>query len=244
MEGELEPMEDVSVDLRSALVLAYPTYVATVLHDLGIEVDEMIADAIVEGVAVLDGLLATFVLLPPDRQRHSPLELFSEALRPVDRALALSGLPLQVHNSPVPAWDRYGLSPGSSQILGPDAHDAHLKWGVAKAAAMAANVFLPSLCVICGPDDRDVIEVAAVSAGYRPVGPENADIARVVLVDASIPDANDIIGKAADSGKYVVAFKAGIDDFDQVALRGLGADRAVDRNALLADFSSYVPTVT
>jgi hypothetical protein len=244
MKGELELMDDASVDLRTALVSAYPVYAATVLNELGVEVDDVIADAIVEGVSVLDGLLASFATLPPDRQRHSPLELFGEALRPIDRALALSGVPPLSHGSPVPSWDRYGLAPGSSQVLGPEVHEAHLRWGAAKAVALAAIVLSPALYTMCLPDDREVIEAAASNAGYRPVGAGSADTARVLLVDTSVLGANKAIGEAAGSGKYVVAFKAGIDDIETVALRALGADRVVDRQALLEGFSSYVPTVT
>lgn len=237
-------MDDPLIDLRSALVSAYPVYVATLLNDRGVAVDDVIADAIVEGVSVLDGLLASFVALPPDRQRHSPLELFSEALRPIDRALALSGVPIQSQGSPVPSWDRYGLAPGSSQVLGPDAHDAHLRWGAAKAVAVAAIVLSPALYTMCLPDDRAVIEAAVSNADYRPVGAESAEAALVVLVDASIYGANEAIREASGSGKYVVAFKAGIDDIETVALLALGADHVVDRRTLLADFSSHVPSVT
>lgn len=237
-------MDDASVDLRSALVSAYPAYVATVLNDRAVQVDDVIADAIVEGVSVLDGLLASFVALPPDRQRHSPLELFSEALRPIDRALALSGVPTPSQGPPVPSWDRYGLAPGSSHVLGPDVHEAHLRWGAAKAVALAAIVLSPALYTMCRPDDRSVIEAAVSNAGYRPVGAESAETALVVLVDASIHGAHEAIREASGSGKYVVAFKTGMDDIETVALLALGVDRVVDRKLLLADLSSYLPIVT
>ncbi|MGI9585108.1 MAG: hypothetical protein ACR2N7_05910 [Acidimicrobiia bacterium] len=237
-------MDEATSQLRTALVSVYPTYVARTLNDLGVEMDDVFADAIVEGVSVLDGLLSSFVEQPLERQRHSPLELFGEALRPIDRTLAMSGVPSPVRGSPVPSWDRYGIAPGSSQVLGPEVHAAHLRWGAEKAVALGAVVLSPALYVLCQPADRDDIGAAASEAGYRPVGVESADAAAVVLVDASLDDANASITHAVAAGKFVVVYKSGLDDLEAVSFRAVGADRVVDRSVLLADFSSLVPIVT
>jgi hypothetical protein len=243
IEQELEPMDEATSQLRTALVTAYPKYVARVLMGMGVEVDDVIADAIVEGVSVLDGLLASFTGKTVERQRHSPLELFGEALRPIDRTLAMSGLAPRVRGTPMPPWDRYALCPGSSQVLGPEAHEAHLRWGVSKAATMAAGVRFPAACIVCLPQDRDILESGASEAGYRLVGIEAIDRARVVVVDTSVPRASNTIAAGVASGQYVIAFRAGIDDMEAVGLNALGADRVVDRTALLADVAAHLPAI-
>ena len=86
-------MQNEADDVRRSFVDAYPRYVASLLASRGVQVDDLLADAIVEGAAVLDGLLTTLESIDPVDQVSSPLELFREALRPIDRALTLLGMP-------------------------------------------------------------------------------------------------------------------------------------------------------
>ena len=125
-------MPDELPTIRETFVAAYPQYVAALLTDRGVEIDSTIADGIVIGTGVLDGLLASFQARPPGLATHSPLELFREALRPVDRALDVAGVEppvIDANQRNVLPWDRYALSPGSAQQLGPAAYDAHLEKG-------------------------------------------------------------------------------------------------------------------
>lgn len=226
--------------LRTSLVDAYPTYVAAVLTDRGIEMDELTADAIVEGAAVLDGLLTTFEETPYPDQRTSPLELFREALRPVDRALALRGVEPPSDEPPgVAAWDRYQLSPGSSQVLGEQAHEAHLRWAIGKAQAIAPLVNRPGVAVL--PKTEASIGEAVHAAGFRMV----ADVgdAVVALVDVDDPDAQASVALATSVGLHVIAFGDAIDDLERVALTAAGVDRVVTREALLSSPEEVLPSV-
>ena len=226
--------------LRSSLVDAYPTYVATVLADRGIEMDELTADAVVEGAAVLDGLLTTFEATPYPDQRTSPLELFREALRPVDRALALRGVePPSDESLGVAAWDRYQLSPGSSQVLGEEAHEAHLRWAIGKAQAIAPLVNRPGVAVL--PQGDESIGEAVHAAGFRTTA-EIGD-AVVALIDIDDPDAEVSLARAASAGLHVIAYGRTIDDLQHVGLTAAGVDRVVTREALLSSPGEVLPSL-
>jgi len=161
-------------DIRGTFVAAYPRYVSQLLIDRGIGIDTTIADAVVEGTGVLDALLLGLSEEPVLEQRSSPLELFREALRPIDRALALLGVPVP-HGTgarSIVPWDRYALAPGSSKVLGEAAHEAHLRWGLAKAAEVAAFVDStagPTLGIFSSSADRALIVRQAEIASYRTV---------------------------------------------------------------------------
>lgn len=233
-----------SSELRSALVEAYPGYVAGVLTSRGIAVDEVVADAIVEGTAVLDGLLASLDATPTLEQRTSPLELFREALRPVDRALALVGAPEATDvRGDQAAWDRYGLAPGSSQVLGDRAHEAHLAWGVRKAAAMAPLVTRPRAVLMTTADRHGELVPAVEELGYVVPTREGEPVA-AALIDVGLGGiAHEAIRRWATSGAYVVAFGDEIDDLSTDGLRALGADVVVATSRLLADPSAHLPTI-
>ena len=81
-------------ELHAAFCEAYPLYVARTLVGSGVEVVDVIADAIVEGTMILGDSLSALEAAKPADQRSSPLELFRQALRPVDAALATIGVPV------------------------------------------------------------------------------------------------------------------------------------------------------
>lgn len=225
--------------LRTAFVEAYPTYVARLLHDRGIPLDEVMADAIVEGSAVLDGLLATLEGADAFAQRHSPLELFREALRPVDHALSVSGIePPSGAGAPrVAPWDRFGLSPGSSLVLGTEAHEAHLAWAVTKARIVAPSVNRPGAAVIARDPARNVLMAAVEGCGYRIVPRAEAS---TVVVDVGTPDARAVIATGQARGLRIIVIGS-IDDLTEPGLRALGADVIVDHERFVADPGAYLP---
>ncbi len=231
-------------ELHEAFLEAYPTYVVQTLGERGISVGEVIADAVVEGTAVLDGLLTTLDSTPILDQRTSPLELFREALRPVDRALSVVGAPEARDVSGSQAtWDRYGLAPGSSQVLGARAHEAHLAWGVRKATAMAPLVNRPCAVVMASAELHDELVPSIEELGYRLPSRDGEPVA-VALVDVRLGGiAHEAIRRWATSGAHVVAF-GDVDDLSADGLRALGADVVVTTTDLLEDPAAHLPVIT
>lgn len=226
--------------LRTAFVDAYPAYVAQVLAERGIEMDEVTADAVVEGVAVLDGLLSTLESTPYRDQRVSPLELFREALRPIDRVLGLRGIePAGTTAGTIAAWDRYELAPGSSQVLGPEAHDAHLVWAVGKAKAMAPLVNRPGAAVLPS-EDIEVVE-AIEAAGYRVTDRLEDAVVAVVAIDEG--GGEEAMAASVEARVSVVVFGEEIDDLRRVGLTAAGAHRVVTRAELIASPTDVLPAL-
>ena len=67
-------------EIRRTFVEAYPRYVSQLLIGRGVEIGTTIADAVVEGVGILDALLLHLSERPALDQRTSPLERFREAV--------------------------------------------------------------------------------------------------------------------------------------------------------------------
>jgi hypothetical protein len=239
-------MEDKDTSLRKTFVDAYPVYVASTLVCRGIEMNDLIADSIVEGAAVLDGLLAHLEATPYELQRQSPLELFREALRPVGRALNTEGVaPPEVNPGVVSlvAWDTYGLAPAASASLGPAAHEAHLRWGVSKAKAMVvprAEVRRPTVAVMCSLRDRDAIEQQVVSAGYAVSGLVGGATICVVEVGHGRP--TDELTNALTQGARTIAFGSELTDAERAALRAQGVWKIVSREQALTDLGAILPS--
>lgn len=238
---------DAGTELRESFVEAYPVYVARVLHQRGIEMVEIIADAVVEGVAVLDGLLARFGGDAPVEQTHSPLELFAEALRPVDRALGTVGVaPAPGSPANLHPWDVYGLAPGSSAVLGERARAAHLAWGVAKASAL--GVFTetgrstrPGILVLCDGSDREQIETGIDSAGYSWADAPDPGVV-VALVDDAVASSDAAIAEALDRGTRVIVYGE-LDDLRTIALSAQGVWKCATREQVLHHLSELLPSI-
>jgi len=234
--------------IRRSFVDAYPRYVASILASRGIEVDDVLADAIVEGASVLDGLLATLEATALIDQSSSPLELFREALRPIDRALALVGAPLPPPGSGavrIAPWDRYALSPGSSQVLGQSAKEAHIAWGLGKAQAVARYVDStqgPTIGLLCTAGDLPALVAEAEALHYRTtVLPSDTGIS-VAVVCADEPDAEGAVRMMSQRARVVV-YGRSIDDLDQARFAALGASFVVDAGRLFGRLSEYVPVI-
>jgi hypothetical protein len=241
-------MEADQVSIRSSFVEAYPRYVASVLSSQGIPIDDMIGDAIVEGTAVLDGLLATFESTEPEDQTWSPLELFREALRPIDRTLSLIGVPLPQAGSRPPRaalWDSYALSPGSSQVLGPDAQGAHIAWGLRKAQAVASSIDStrgPAVGLFCPRNDIGGLVAEAEAAHYRTVVlPTDSEVS--VAVICADEGGADAAVRAASQHAKVIVYGRSIDDMDQVRFASAGASSVLDAGTLLGNLGEYLPVI-
>lgn len=241
-------MDDEARALKEAFVAAYPRYVARILIERGVEVSELIADAIVDGTAALDGLLAQLIDTPMTEQRHSPLELFRESLRPVDLALAASGVPRPTIDGAqrrLHPWDAYALCPGSSQALGESAHDAHLCWGIRKAMVVGAfsqqvAPDRPMVALLCREDDRDHLSVSLRAAGYRPTdGMEDELVFALVDVD----NKPDVVSGLVESGVRVVAYGDQITDMTTIGLKASGVWKIVPRSSVLTRLDTIVPII-
>jgi hypothetical protein len=242
-------MQSETDDVRRSFVDAYPRYVASLLTSRGVEVDDVLADAIVEGAAVLDGLLATLESIDPVHQASSPLELFREALRPIDRALTLLGVPPPQPGSGatrVAPWDRYALSPGSSQVLGARAQEAHIAWGLRKAQALARHhdpTQAPAIALLVPERDVAGLVAEAEAAHYRTVIlPSVRDFA-VAVVCADEVDAVSTIREASKRARVIV-YGRSVDDLDQIRLTSLGATSVLDAGALLGRLAEHLPAIT
>jgi hypothetical protein len=235
-------------ELHEAFVEVYPRYVATVLHQGGIEVDELIADAIVEGTAVLDGLLMRLEAVPPAEQIYSPLELFAESLRPINRALDTAGVEPKgaAMGLALYPWDVHGLVPGSSKVLGERAHAAHLAWGVSKAHALGAfssveRPVRPGVLVLCRPEDVRPLEVSLAEAGYRWVDNPTGG-AVVALVDDDVSDADAAVAEAIATDHRVVVYGE-IDDIRGLGLAAAGVWKTASRSQVLNDLEAVLPSI-
>lgn len=242
-------MEARENSVRRSFVEAYPRYVASVLASRGIGFDDVLADAVVEGTAVLDGLLATLEATEPVEQTSSPLELFREALRPIDRALTLMGVPPPQPGSGatrLAPWDRYALSPGSSRVLGDRAQEAHIAWGLAKAQAVAISVDStqgPAVGLLCPVSDLGVLVAEAEAARYRTIVlPSDAEIS-VAVVCADEEGSDDVVRAVSQSAKVIV-YGRSIDDLDQIRFASLGASAVLDDRTLLGGLSEHLPVIT
>ncbi len=243
-------MDDDSLALKEAFVVAYPRYVARILTERGIEVSELIADAIVDGTSVLDGLLGKLIDTPLHEQRHSPLELFRESLRPVDLALATSGVPrpaIDGARRELHPWDAYVLCPGSSTVLGASAHDAHLRWGIRKA--MVAGAYSqqvvpdrPAVALLCREDDREHLGASLREAGYRPTNSVE-DGSVFALVDIDIDSDSDGVSAAMESGVRVIAYGDQVTDLTTTGLRAAGVWKVIPRSTVLTRLGTIVPII-
>lgn len=233
--------------LRRAFVEAYPRYVAMVIVDRGIDMSNVIADAIVEGTSVLDALLLGLEATSFADQRQTPLELFREALRPVDRALRTEGVEPPAAGSgsaAVVAWDSYLLSPASSAALGPVAHEAHLRWGVEKAHALGADsapTGVRTVAIVCSTGDLKAIGGQATSAGYA-ISDRIAEAAFVV-VDVDRGAHSDALREALAASRRTIAFGTDIDDIQRAALRAQGVWKIATRSEVLERLNSLLPTL-
>ena len=241
--------------LRRELVGAFEGYVGDRLAELGIAPPAALAGAVADGAAWLDRSLHDLFALPASLQRRAPLELFQEALAPPTAALEAAGVsPVRRDAAAVAALpgDLYDLAPASSQVLGETVWEAHLRWGAAKAAAMASGAPSRPVAGLFGRDlmDRSRIESAADAAGYALV--VWVDVAAVAaprrpvlaFVDLTHPEADAAIEILSASGVSVVAYGPHVDDLALARAGTLGAADALPRSRFFHRLPDLFPAFT
>lgn len=125
-------------ELRDALVSVYRPWVCHAFESRGWELSKEVEESIDEGEHWLLTQLDVLLAEPFQNQRRGPLELFQEAMRYPTAALAAETRDPVRRDGSVEAalpGDIYDLAPASSQQLGDETWQAHLRWGASKAAA-------------------------------------------------------------------------------------------------------------
>jgi hypothetical protein len=243
--------------LHAAFVSALPGYLTAAFAEGGYPLDRSAVESIERATAVLEAELASELELPFREQRRSPLEIVRWVLEIPGNALADAGVVPTGASGPMSDADPYDLAPGSSSALGPEAHDAHLRWGVAKAAAFVNSVETvaaePVVLVMAdGRVDRDELMSAVEMLGLRPQAARNPgavasaiDGGPVVfaLVDLAHRSARDAIAQLVEASTPTIVYGDAIDDLVETGLRSQGVRKVVDRRRLLADPSAFLPLI-
>ncbi len=243
-------MDEGARALHLAFVGAFPAYLKAILVERGLpELDD---ETVSTARDWLDTQLAALLALPLPEQARSPLELFQEALAgpnarltemkvrpPLRDPVAVSALP----------GDTYGLAPASSSALGEAVFEAHLAWGVTKAAAVAPLVSDDQgLVVLVSRDlvDRSRFEDAANGAGLRiEVWASSSKIRAfrptAAFVDLTHPAADKALATLAEEGTRVIAFGPHVDDESFSRAADLGATTTISRSALFKSLGQHMP---
>ncbi len=241
--------------LHSTLVSAFPAYVTAVFTERGYPLSRTTALAIEEATAFLDLELAVVLEQEYREQRRSPLELFRAALEMLAVALADSGVSPAATGLSTAQGDTYGLAPGSSNALGPDAHEAHLAWGGAKASAfMAGRSTTPAepavLLMAADRGERDALAPLLQSPGVECLAARNpAAVAlaieqRTVLiafVDLSHRSSRGVVARLLETGIPTVVYDDDVDDLVEAGLRAQGVRAVIARSEFVADPTRFLP---
>ena len=251
-------MISVAQRLHAALVSAFPDYVTGVFSERGYPLDRSSAEAIEGAVTFLDVELGAELDQPFRKQRRSPLEIFRGALEIMGRALADAGVAPNALQ-PLPGQvDPFGLAPGSSSVLGTEAHEAHLAWGAAKASAFigerSATSGRPTILLMAADrDDREILARLLESPGVACLPARNpaaiaAEIEKgtvlIAVVDVAHRSSGDAITRLTRRGIPTVVYGDDIDDLRETGLRAQGVRSVVDRGQFIADPTRFVPLVS
>jgi hypothetical protein len=248
--------------LVTALVAAFPGYVADRLAGLGVVRDEELDTAVARATSWLEAELRLLLARPGIEQTESPLEVVRRATAPVTALLAARGVaPVerdQWHEENQPG-DPYGLYPASSQELGEEAWRLHIDWGVRKARAVAGVV--PGSSSGKGPaisavalfgvpvEQRDELREAIERRDFRvlvwrnPAALEDEGNVRPVLalVHLGHPEAHWAIRQLAIERIRVVAYGDDVNDLTAPGVLALGAEEAIDTPRLLSRLDRLLP---
>ncbi|MEA3502359.1 MAG: hypothetical protein U9R47_06260 [Actinomycetota bacterium] len=243
--------------LHAALVAAFPAYLTGLFVERGYRLDRAAAEAIETATASLDADLAIELDQPFTEQRRSPLEVFRRALQLPTRALIDSGIAAPGGATPLNESDPFDLSPGSSSALGPEAHTAHLAWGVAKAAAFigdrSPSVAVPAILVMASSraeSDRLVDRLG--SRGVPCIVARNPAAVAVAIAEAAITVAvvdlghrssRDAITRCVGAGVPTVVYGDDVDDLTETGLLAQGVRSVVKRREFVADPTRFVPRI-
>lgn len=244
--------------LHSTLVSAFPAYVTAVFTERGYPLNRTMAVAIEEATAFLDVELAVVLEQEYQQQRRSPLELFRAALEMLAPTLAGAGMSRAATGLSTAEGDTYGLAPGSSSVLGSEAHDAHLAWGAAKAAAFVAGRSTTPreqaiLLMAADRGEQDVLLPLLGSPGVECLAARNpAAIAtaieqRAVLiafVNFAHRSARSAVTRLVEADVPTIVYGDGIDDLTETGLLAQGIRAVIERDVFLADPGRFVPVIT
>ncbi len=192
--------------LADALTAVYRPYVLNRCAERGWEPSERLLSALDEGGVWLHDAMDELLGLPFEAQHRGPLELFQEAMRFPNDALASDGIPVPARDEAVVSalpGDVYDLAPASTRLLGEDVWAAHMAWGARKAATITRVVLVATRNLV----DWSRIEGAAGAAllsASRWHG--SAKGAVLVCVDLELDDALGIIEAATATNVPVIAY--------------------------------------
>lgn len=243
--------------LHAALVAALPDYATALFVERGYPLDRSAVDSIERATAVLDAELGSELDRPFREQRRSPLEIVRRALAIPSAVLAEAGVAPASAGGPLSEVDPYDLAPGSSSALGPAAHEAHLRWGVAKAAAFTdrkegVSAEPVALVMADGRADRELLLSAVRARGMVPhVARNPGSVATTIergsvvfaLIDLAHRSARDAIAQLVEAAVPIIVYGDAIDDLTETGLRAQGVREVVDRQRLLADPSASLPVI-
>jgi hypothetical protein len=253
----LSGMTPEAQQLHAAFVAALPGYVTALFVERGYPLDRSAVDSIERATATLDQELGSELDRSFREQRRSPLEIVRRALAIPSAALAEAGVAPAATGGPLSDIDPYDLAPGSSSALGPHAHEAHLRWGVAKAAAFTNREenapAKPAVLVMADARaDRELLVSAIEECGMDPhVARNPGSVATAIergpvvfaLVDLAHRSARDAIARLVESSVSTIAYGDAVDDLMETGLRAQGVRDVVDRQRLLADPSAFLPLI-
>jgi hypothetical protein len=241
--------------LHAAFVSALPAYLTALFAERGYPADRASVESIESATAVLDAELGSELELAFREQRRSPLEIVRWVLAIPSSALAEAGVSSSGVAGSVNDVDPYDLAPGSSSALGPEAHEAHLRWGIAKATAFTSGALAPPadpvvLVMAESRADREELMAAVEGRGMLPTAVRNpvalvAAIERrsvvLAVVDLSHRSAREAIARLTGATIVTIVYGDSIDDLMETGLRAQGVRDVVDRRRLLADPSAFLP---
>lgn len=241
--------------LHATFVSALPAFLTALFAERGYPANRASVESIERATAVLDTELGSELELPFREQRRSPLEIVRRVLTITNSALAEAGVSPSAIGGPMSDVDPYDLAPGSSSALGPEAHEAHLRWGIAKAAAFTNGAGAPSsepvvLVMAENRADREELMASVESRGMLPAAVRNpgavvSAIERrsvvLAVVDLAHRSARDAIARLTEATVVTIVYGDSIDDLMETGLRAQGVRDVVDRRRLLADPSAFLP---
>ncbi|MEA3510309.1 MAG: hypothetical protein U9R51_02635 [Actinomycetota bacterium] len=241
--------------LHSTLVSAFPAYVTGVFAERGYPLNRTTALAIEEATAFLDVELAVVLDQEYREQRRSPLELFRAALEMLAATLTDAAVSPAATEPSTAEIDTYRLAPGSSSALGPEAHEAHLAWGAAKASAfLAERSDTPSepaiLLMAADRGEQDALVPLLKSPGMRCMAARNpAAVARAIeqwavvsaFVDFSHRSVGDAITRLVEANVPTVVYGDDVDDLVETGLRAQGVRAVIARDDFVADPTRFLP---
>ena len=243
--------------LHASFVAALPAYLTARFSTYGYPLDRGSVESIDRATASLAAELGQELVLPFDEQRRSPLEIVRHVLTIPSDALAERGIPPVATSASVSVDGPYGLAPGSSSDLGAAAHEAHLLWGAAKAAAFTGTVpavpSRPTVVVMVGSrSDREELVALVEAAGLRceavrnpgaVAGAIESGAVVFALVDLDHRSARDALAQLTASSIATVAYGDSIDDLIETGLRAQGVRDVVERRRLMANPAAFIPVI-